>query len=233
MYLLSYLKLVGAKILIIDHNDSFTYNLVGLFERLPEVEQVTVVGVDDLEKERLDSKDRLQHFDTVVLSPGPGLPADYPQVTTLLDHCFNRASPMPVLGICLGMQTLATYFGGQLYNLRKVQHGRQVALHKTTLEGNGNKDNLFNDISAPLLVGLYHSWAVDLRQPIIALEVLATAQVATLAGEGPAAAPIVMALRHKTLPAYGLQFHPESYMSPSGPKIIQNWLHQVLPSTQS
>ena len=205
---------MGAKLLIIDHNDSFTYNLVGLFERIPQVEELSVWNVSQLE-EHLKQR-TLQSFDAVILSPGPGLPLDYPCVPKLLDQCFHGESPIPVLGICLGLQTLITYFGGRLQNLHEIQHGRPVSLNTQ------NKlPAIFQGLKSPIKVGLYHSWAADLSYSLDSFEILATAQVST-------DTTIVMAIKHKRLPVYGLQFHPESYMTPEGEQMLQNWLQLTI-----
>lgn len=219
---------VGAKILIIDHNDSFTYNLVGLFETCAgenpidgQVASVEVWTVQDLESMDLSA---LWQFDALVLSPGPGLPKDYPLVLKLLKLCLEGPRKMPVLGICLGLQAIVTYFGGVLYNLPRIQHGRQVKMDITqTGTVPCTVSPLFTGLSMPIMVGLYHSWGMDSNLPVRELEILATAEISEK-GKAGFSKPVVMAVGHKYLPVYGLQFHPESYMTPEGGQIIRNWL---------
>lgn len=218
---------MSAKILIIDHNDSFTYNLVGLFESARDgrgnrlVAFVEVWPVDQLPAKDLEE---IWRFDAIVLSPGPGLPKDYPAVFRLLKYCLKASGPMPVLGVCLGLQTLVTYFGGALYNLPRIQHGRQVDVY---IESSNNALALFEGLSVPLKAGLYHSWGMDTGIIVPGLEVLATARIPDIGARGEQAIParpVVMAVGHKSLPVCGLQFHPESYMTPEGSVIISNWL---------
>lgn len=259
---------MGAKILIIDHNDSFTYNLAGLFESAgKEVTSVNIWSVEELVENDLQ---QCLGYDAVVLSPGPGLPEDYPAVKRLLDFLLGvgegrqrTVQPIPVLGICLGLQTIVRYFGGRLYNLSHIQHGRQVELllkneawtkgpvfdtdtkvksapemeiesqfqvqpplkPGVNIKENGPAINLFNGLTATIKVGLYHSWGMDSLCAVPELTVLATAQLPAIEKEQQR--EVVMAVRHQYLPVCGLQFHPESYMTPDGLQIILNWLSYI------
>lgn len=219
---------MAAKILIIDHNDSFTYNLVGLFESLAgengQVASVDVWSVDDLPGINLQ---RIWQFDAIVLSPGPGLPKDYPAVSVLLRECLEGVRKMPVLGICLGLQSLVVYYGGVLYNLPFIQHGRQVDLVVQQESLSSSAAALFAGLQLPVKVGLYHSWGMDNSVSVKELEVLATASISESTSDGKASGAVVMAIGHKQLPVYGLQFHPESYMTPEGGRIIRNWLDMI------
>lgn len=222
------LNTVAAKILIIDHNDSFTYNLVGLFESLAgengQVASVDVWSVDDLPGINLQL---IWQFDAIVLSPGPGLPKDYPAVSVLLRECLEGVRKMPVLGICLGLQSLAVYYGGVLYNLPLIQHGRQADLLVRQENTPRSAAALFAGLQLPVKVGLYHSWGMDNSVSVKALEVLATASISESSSDGKVSGEVVMAIGHKQLPVYGLQFHPESYMTPEGGRIIRNWLDMI------
>ncbi|MCU7693367.1 anthranilate synthase component II [Haoranjiania flava] len=186
-----------TKILIIDHNDSFTFNLVQLFEEIQDVE-VNVLNVGNFDLNMCSS------YDAIVLSPGPGLPQDYPAVYELLKKFYTLK---PILGICLGLQHIVHFFGGALYNLDSVQHGKQSAIFLLA------EDVLFKNIQQPVLAGLYHSWAAAKNKFPDCLEI--TSQTA----EG-----VVMALRHKKYPISAVQFHPESYMTPNGKQMLENWV---------
>ena len=229
---------MSAKILIIDHNDSFTYNLAGLFESAEgRVRSVHVWSVENLRHKDLNE---CLAYDGVVLSAGPGLPEDYPAVTTLLNFLLSEkkgSKPpfIPVLGICLGLQTIVRYFGGRLYNLPHIQHGRQVELlmkdtastkSDNALEGKKTglppETNFFNGLTTPIKVGLYHSWGTDIQCEVPELTVLATAQLPN--AEKEQRGGVVMAISHESLPVWGCQFHPESYMTPGGLQMILNWL---------
>lgn len=218
---------MATKILIIDHNDSFTYNLVGLFERVSDlVGQIDVWPVAALEDDS-GFKVRSRGYDGVLLSPGPGLPKDYPAVGKLLQQLLQMpaVAPVPVLGICLGLQTLVTHFGGRLFNLEEIQHGRQVSIDVLPADKKPGA-GLFQAIIPPLKAGLYHSWGVDSREKVQDIDILATTTLPETSGT-KRTKQLVMAIRHLHLPAYGLQFHPESYMTPIGEQVVRNWLRII------
>ena len=183
------------RILILDNYDSFTWNLHHLLEPLGEV---TVKRNDGI------SVDEAASFHRIVLSPGPGLPSE----AGILPELVRRLIPThPILGICLGMQAIAEACGGSLYNQATVKHGIAVPCIPEL-----PTDPFFMGTEAPFEVGLYHSWAVDEGSLPKELRVVAKST------EG-----VIMALRHKRFPAFGVQFHPESVLTPSGAHMIRNW----------
>ena len=201
------------KVCMIDNYDSFTYNLVHLVKELGA--DITVFRNDQFELEDLEP------FDKIMLSPGPGIPSE---AGLLLDVIRRYAGEKPILGICLGEQAIGECFGGKLVNLDDVFHGVQTPCHLCDLSGNhradyagerkaAQYDYIFNGLHQDLLVGRYHSWVVDAETLPDCMEVTA------LSNEGQ-----VMALRHRELDVRGVQFHPESVLTPDGKKMINNWL---------
>lgn len=184
------------RIAVIDNYDSFTYNLVHLLKSLGV--EVDVFRNDCFRLLRLESYDKL------LLSPGPGIPAE---AGLLLDVIRAYASRKPILGVCLGHQAIAEVFGGHLVCLRQVYHG--VA---TPCEQVGD-DRLFAHMPRRFEVGRYHSWAVSREGFPDCLRVTAVSD------DG-----IVMALRHRQYDVCGIQFHPESVLTPLGKTIISNWV---------
>jgi anthranilate synthase component II len=191
------------KILLIDNYDSFTHNLALYFREQEEVE-LTILKNDEV---RLSE---LEDFDRFVISPGPGLPAD----SGIIIEAIRRFSGhKPILGICLGLQAIYESFGGRLLNLPVVQHGVTSVvriLDKT--------DSLFNGIENPFHAGRYHSWVCD--PAFLPKQLLITAAD----HEGN-----IMACRHQTHPTYGVQFHPESILTPKGKKMIKNFVEVKWP----
>ena len=185
------------KIVIIDNYDSFTYNLSHLVKELGA--EVTVLRNDQFELPALEP------FDKIILSPGPGIPSE---AGLLLDVIKTYAGRKPILGVCLGHQAIGEAFGGQLTNLSDVFHG--VATEGTQL---GN-DPIFSGLPRRITMGRYHSWVVSREGFPACLEVTAQSD------EGQ-----IMALRHKHYDIHGIQFHPESVLTPDGSRIISNWLH--------
>ena len=185
------------KLALIDHNDSFTYNIVELLRQFSRL-TLEVLRSDDLRPEDL------QVYDKLILSPGPGLPRDFVHIKEILDRYKNQK---PILGICLGHQAIATYFGAKLLNLSQVVHGQPKEIIQK------NQGDLFAGLPARLEVGLYHSWVVSNENFPVALSINAT----TTGGQ-------IMALQHKQLPLYGVQFHPESFMTEYGKELMQNFL---------
>jgi anthranilate synthase/aminodeoxychorismate synthase-like glutamine amidotransferase len=182
-------------LLMIDNYDSFTYNLV---HQLRELEQeVTVVRNDD----HLPAD--LPEFDALVLSPGPGIPAEAGNLLPTIQHFAGRK---PILGICLGHQAIAESFGGSLFNLPQVYHGVGTPIHV-------HPDPIFEDLEARVEVGRYHSWVVKEDEFPSELEVIARDDNGQ-----------IMALRHRTELIYGFQFHPESILTPDGTRMIRNFL---------
>jgi anthranilate synthase/aminodeoxychorismate synthase-like glutamine amidotransferase len=184
------------KLLLIDNYDSFTYNL---YHYLAEIcTSITVARNDEISVEETDE------YSHIVLSPGPGLPRESHHLMEIVNR---QVTQKPMLGICLGMQAIALHFGGVLYNQQVVKHG------VTTLITADTKSALFKNLPDQFTVGLYHSWAVrEANLPAI-LRISAKSQ------DG-----VLMALEHKKLPVAGVQFHPESILTPQGKIILQNWL---------
>lgn len=184
------------KIAIIDNYDSFTYNLSHLVKELGA--EVTVMRNDQF------AMNDLQAYDKIILSPGPGIPAE---AGLLLDVIRTYAGKKPMLGVCLGHQAIGEVFGGKLTNLSEVYHGVQT--EGTQLAN----DPIFATLPARIAMGRYHSWVVSREQFPQCLEITA------LSDDG-----MIMALRHKQYNIHGIQFHPESVLTPQGRTIIDNWL---------
>ena len=181
---------------IIDNYDSFTYNLVHLIKELGL--NVTVVRNNQFSLEDLNTYDR------IVLSPGPGIPSE---AGLLLDVIKHYAGIKPILGVCLGHQAIGEVFGAKLENLSDVFHG--VTTKTTQIVDTP----LFEGLPKHFQVGRYHSWVVEKEHFPNCLEIIAESK------EG-----LIMALRHRTYNIYGIQFHPESVLTPDGKKIMANWL---------
>ncbi|MBB4805091.1 anthranilate synthase component 2 [Chryseobacterium defluvii] len=187
-----------TKVLVFDNYDSFTYNLVQIIERVLN-EKVDVFRNDEI------SLKEIGKYDKIVLSPGPGIPEE---AGILLDLIKEYASTKSILGVCLGQQAIAEAFGGSLINLSEIFHG--VA---TTAELVKKDTKLFRNLSSGLEVGRYHSWAVNPDSFPEELEITA------VDNDG-----MIMALQHKTYDVHGVQFHPESILTPDGEIIIKNFL---------
>ena len=184
------------KILVIDNYDSFTYNLVHYLEDLDC--EVTVYRNDEFDI------DEIAVFDKILLSPGPGIPDE----AGLLKAVIQKYGPTKsIFGVCLGQQAIGEVYGGTLSNLDQVYHG--VATNVKTVV---DDELLFEGLGSEFEVGRYHSWVVDTNLP----DVL----VATSFDENGQ----VMSLRHKTYDVRGVQFHPESVLTPNGKKILENWV---------
>ncbi|MBE8726929.1 anthranilate synthase component II [Flavobacterium hungaricum] len=184
------------KILVIDNYDSFTYNLVHYLEDLNC--EVTVYRNDEFDI------DEIGVFEKILLSPGPGIPDE----AGLLKAVIEKYAPTKsILGVCLGQQAIGEVFGGTLSNLDKVYHG--VATHVKTVV---DDEILFEGLEKEFEVGRYHSWVVDTNLPD---ELEAT----SFDENGQ-----VMSLRHKNYDVRGVQFHPESVLTPNGKKMLENWV---------
>ena len=189
--------LMKTKCVIIDNYDSFTYNLVHLIKELGA--DVTVVRNNQFSLEELAA------FDRIVLSPGPGIPSEAGQ---LLDVIRRYAGVKPSLGVCLGHQAIGEVFGAKLENLSDVFHGVTTEARQLV------NTPLFAGLPEHFPVGRYHSWVVAKTSFPDCLEMIAESN------EG-----MIMALRHRTHNVYGIQFHPESVLTPDGKRIMENWLH--------
>lgn len=184
-------------IAMIDNYDSFTYNLVHLVKELGA--EIEVFRHDQFELPELE------RFEKIMLSPGPGIPEE---AGKLIDVIREYAGKKPILGICLGEQAIGEFFGGKLVNLSDVFHGVQTPAHIVS------SDPIFNDMEKDIVVGRYHSWVVDAESIPPCLE------VTCISDEGQ-----VMALRHRNYDIRGIQFHPESVLTPEGKKMINNWIN--------
>ncbi|MBE6340035.1 MAG: aminodeoxychorismate/anthranilate synthase component II [Marinilabiliaceae bacterium] len=185
------------KLVIIDNYDSFTYNLSHLLKELNT--EVAVYRNDQFEMSELEK------FDKIVLSPGPGIPSEAGLLLKVIETYKDKK---PILGVCLGHQAIGEYFGAKLTNLSDVYHGVQTPAKIVA------DDYIFRNLPNEILVGRYHSWVVDNANLPSCLEVTATSP------EG-----YIMAIRHKTFDIRGIQFHPESVLTPEGKNIISNFIN--------
>lgn len=185
-------------ILLLDNYDSFTYNLLHILKELGA--QVEVHRNDRI------ALDEVERFEKILLSPGPGIPEE---AGILLPLIRQYAPTKSILGVCLGEQAIGEAFGAKLINLPEVHHG--ISSEIQVLAGD---EPLFQGLPPTFLAGRYHSWAVSKDAFPPCLEITAEA-----VGEGE-----IMALRHRTYNVRGIQFHPESVLTPEGKKMIENWL---------
>jgi anthranilate synthase component 2 len=188
---------MNMKILLLDNYDSFTYNLYHL------VRELGATDVDVVRNDKI-SLDDVEQYDKIILSPGPGIPEE---AGLMLPIIRKYAPTKTILGVCLGHQAIGEVFGAKLENLKQVYHGIQTPIDIVA------DDPLFNGIGKEMLGGRYHSWIVSKRNFPEQLEITAMSR------EG-----YIMGLRHKSYNVHGIQFHPESILTPKGKFIIQNFL---------
>lgn len=184
---------------MLDNHDSFTYNLAAMLRTFPGAEVV-------VSRPEVTNITSLHEFDKIVFSPGPGLPSEFPVMKEIMDHYSETKS---ILGVCLGHQMIAEYFGATLANLDTVNHGwikKLVVIEKEAL--------LFRNIGQDTDAGVYHSWYVMRDGLPDCLSITAVCH------EG-----LVMALQHKSLNIHSVQFHPESFITSEGRTMLHNWLN--------
>lgn len=184
------------KIALIDNYDSFTFNLVHYLEDLNC--EVMVFRNDEFDL------DELKNFDAILLSPGPGIPSES---GLLLDVIKMYASNKKILGICLGHQAIGEVFGATLQNLNTVYHGVANSITQTS------DDILFNNLPQQFQVGRYHSWVIN------KVDFPESLEITSLSENGD-----IMSIRHKLYNVKGIQFHPESILTPQGKTILSNWI---------
>lgn len=186
------------KIAVIDNYDSFVYNITHYLESFDGV-QTWLMKNDCIDWNLLDQVDR------ILLSPGPGIPSEAGSLMQVIEKYYTRK---PILGVCLGHQALGVYFGATLKNLDVPLHGKISQLYKIT------EDKLWDTIQFPTQIGHYHSWVIDHHNFSSQLEILAVDEWQN-----------IMSFRHKKWPIKGIQFHPESVLTPSGKQMLFNWIN--------
>ena len=190
------------KILVVDNHDSFVYNLVEYLRLLGDFE-IEVIYNEEIREISGNT------YSGILLSPGAGLPIDYPEMLQLIRAYYKDT---PILGICLGHQALANYFGATLKRFNHPKHGHASELHILDTE-----EILFRNVAQNSRIGRYHSWVIDSHNIPDILKVTAVDE------EGN-----IMAIRHKKYALRGVQFHPESIISTDGKKMISNWLNSLI-----
>ena len=188
----------NMQLLLIDNYDSFTYNLVETVRQLHQAVDITVLRNDKFKLSDVAA------FDKIMLSPGPGVPSE----AGLLKEVIEQYAPKKaILGVCLGHQAIGEVFGSKLHNLDQVLHGIQTPIKCES-------HYLFDQLEKQTLVGRYHSWIIDPYTLTEELEVIATDENGQ-----------IMAVSHKTYDVCGIQFHPESVMTPRGSQMLKNWIN--------
>lgn len=186
------------KILVFDNYDSFTYNLVQMIEQIAG-KDITVAKNDEI------SLEGIKKFDKIILSPGPGIPSEAGILLDVIRKYYDRK---PILGVCLGQQAIAEVFGGSLIHLKEIFHG--VATEARTIK---KEAKLLRNLPDQLQVGRYHSWAVKPENFPDELEVTSVDK------DG-----MIMSVQHKIHDVHGVQYHPESILTPFGKEILTNFL---------
>jgi len=187
------------RILVIDNYDSFVYNIVHYLKELGCT--VEVVRNDQFELSVME------HYDRIVLSPGPGIPSEAGKLMEAIAYLKTLDHPIPVLGVCLGHQAIAESFGDQLINLSEVYHGLS-----STIKVDSSQP-IYRGLGPQIEVGRYHSWVVAGSKGT-GLNISATDEHGT-----------VMSFSHESLPFTGVQYHPESVLTPDGYQLLTNWIH--------
>ncbi|NRA13332.1 MAG: aminodeoxychorismate/anthranilate synthase component II [Crocinitomicaceae bacterium] len=187
------------KITVIDNYDSFVFNLVRYLNEIETIETV-------IQRNDKINFDELNSCDAILLSPGPGIPSEAGRLMEIVE---TYQSQKPILGVCLGHQAIAEYFGAELKCLEFPMHG------KASLVKHQGEDEIFNSIPIEFTVGRYHSWSLNHQLPS---EIIATA----FSDDNE-----IMAIKHKELPVKGVQFHPESILTEHGRKMINNWVTSI------
>lgn len=190
------------RILVLDNYDSFTYNLVHLVEKITHA-KVDVFRNDQIEMEKI------KEYDKIILSPGPGVPLE---AGILLPLIKEYAASKSILGVCLGHQAIGEAFGGKLTNLSNVYHGVATPVNILKHQMHG-VNGLFTGFPEELEAGRYHSWIVSKENFPEELEITAQDENG-----------FIMALQHKSYDVQGVQFHPESVLTPRGEQLLRNWL---------
>lgn len=185
------------KAALIDNNDSFTYNIVELIRDIPG-SRLDVIPYEELEM------NELRNYENIILSPGPGLPDEFPVLQDVLDRYHSDKS---ILGICLGHEAIAKFFGAELAHLPAVVHGQPKLINVI------NESALYRNMPPKFNAGLYHSWVIDKNKLPDELEITG------LSDEGN-----IMSFQHKTLNLFGVQFHPESIITEFGKVMMENFL---------
>lgn len=187
------------KIVVIDNYDSFVYNIVRYLNESFEG-KVTVMRNDEIDANALEESDG------ILLSPGPGIPTNAGQLMSVIET-FHKTKP--ILGVCLGHQAIAEFFGGNLVQDKSPSHGKSSPMH------HNGESSLFQGIPETSQVGRYHSWCVAHNLPPALKETARSID------------DKIMALEHCSLNIKGVQFHPESIMTPYGRKMISNWIQTI------
>ena len=184
------------KILLVDNYDSFTYNLAHIIEQYCDLDVIRndKISINDIDK-----------YDKIIISPGPGLPSDSPILNQIITKFYKSKS---ILGICLGHQAIAESFGSKLINLDEVYHG--VAIETKITDSNSI---IYNNIPNNFKSGRYHSWVVLDETLSNELKITATDKNDN-----------IMSLQHKEYDVCGIQYHPESILTPEGEAILRNWI---------
>lgn len=196
--LLAFIVYSNKEILLLDNRDSFTYNLVHLLKSLHAVPKI----LDSLKY--IDNE--VVKFEKILFSPGPGIPDHFPAMKSILS---NYQSNQSILGICLGHQAIAEFYGAKLFKQDVVQHGQvKQVINKAT-----HLNSIISTMPAVFDVGLYHSWAIDEKSLPDSLHVTCVSED-----------QIIMGIKHKTFNIEGIQFHPESFLTKLGKELLENWL---------
>lgn len=192
------MKIAQMKLLIVDNYDSFTFNLAELIRK---------IGFNNYEIVKSDKTkiETINEYDKILFTPGPGLPKDFPIMSEIIkEYQFNKS----IFGVCLGHQAIAKYYGATLINATNVTHG--ISKLVNIIDEN---EIIFNGVPSQINVGLYHSWFVSKENIPSELNITAIS-----------VDNIIMAISHVKYDVKGVQFHPESIMTPYGKRIIENWL---------
>ena len=192
-----------TRILVFDNYDSFTYNLVHL------VEKITHLKVEVYRNDQI-SIGKVKEYDKIILSPGPGIPTEAGMLLPLIKE---YAATKSILGVCLGHQAIGEAFGGKLINLATVYHGVATPVRVLKRNHAANDNGVFEGLPDDLEVGRYHSWIIEAENFPAELEITAIDE-----------SGYIMALQHKTYDVQGVQFHPESVLTPKGEQMMRNWL---------